>query len=146
MRCVFSGFSKYQQFCERAPFVEARDRLRKKRRRRENIELIARRAGRKPKGGNRIGYDDPVEHGVGERLSGAFHEETVSCQSNYSACPGGSSRPGRTDERAPGADQIVNDERGCSGHVADEEISGYDASAAMFVGEGLADGLATDRL
>ena len=49
-------------------------------------------------------------------------------------------------QRASGADQIVDDERGRPGHVADEEVAGDDAGAAMLVGERLADRAAERRL
>ena len=42
-------------------------------------------------------------------------------------------------QRAPGADQIIDDQRRRARDVADEEIAGDDAGAAMLVGERLAD-------
>ncbi len=135
-----TGFSEDQEVGKRSPLVEACDRLGKKWRRGKNFELIAGRAGREPKRGNRIGDYDPLERGVGKCGICAIHEETVRRQRDDPARPGSTSGSGCPHQGATRADQIIDDERRRILNVPHEQVAGDDTGAAMLVGEGLPDG------
>ena len=92
-----------------------------------------------PKRRHGVGNDEPFDGRIGEHFGGAGHEQAMRHQRDH---PARSRLPGRTcgaQQRAAGADQIVDHERGRAGDVADEEVAGDDAGAAMLVGECLAD-------
>ena len=99
----------------------------------------------KPEGRHGVGNDEPLDGGIGKNLGGAGHEQAVGDERDHPARSGLPGRPCGAQQRASGADQIVDNQRRRSRHIADEEVAGHDAGAAMLVGERLADRTAERR-
>ena len=87
-----------------------------------------------------VGDDDAVDRGIHDGSLGARHEQAMGDQRHYSLGAGPPRRLRRADQRTAGADEVVNDQRGCARDVADEKIAGDDAGAAALVGKSFADG------
>jgi hypothetical protein len=120
------------------------DRISEKRRRGQDINLVARRPSSEPEGRHGVGNDESFDSRIGKNLGGASHKKAMGNERDRSARPCLPGRPRGAKERASGTDQIVDDKRGRSRHIADEEIARDDAGAAMLVSECLTD-RATER-
>jgi len=126
--------SEDEQIGERVAGVKAANGLGQKWRHRKGIHLGLRHRRAESEGGYRVGDDDPVDGGIHERGFGARHEQAV--------CHQGADFPrgaGGAYERAAGADEIVDDERGRPDSFADKEFARYNSRAAALIDEGLAD-------
>ena len=88
--------------------------------------------------GTEFGNDDPVDRGIQQRGFGPGHEQAVRHQREHPFRTGLAGGAGRAQERAARADEVVDDERCRSRHLADEQVTRDDARAAAFVGKGFA--------
>ena len=119
--------------------MQSANDLGQERRDRQHLDLLPRRRGVEPEGGNRVGDHQPVERRIADRLFRARHEQTVRHHRQHAAGAGLTRRPRGADERGAGADQIVDDERGRARDLADEKVARYDAGAAVLFGKTLPD-------
>ena len=77
--------------------------------------------------------------GSRQDLGGSRHEQPMRHQRHDAPGSGLARRPCRAQERAAGADQVVDDEGRAAGHIAHEQVAGDDAGTAVLVRERLAD-------
>jgi hypothetical protein len=115
--------------------VEARNRLGEKRRGGEDFQLAPRGIVPQTERWHAVGDDEPLGGGVAQDRGPSRHEQPVRHQGQD---PPGSRLAGRSrrpQPRAAGADQVVDEEGGASGLMANEQVVGDDAGAAMLVRE-----------
>jgi aminoglycoside phosphotransferase family enzyme len=138
--------SEHDEVGEGAAVVKARDRLGQKRSSGEDLELAPVSLLRQPERRHAVGYDEPFDGGVGQDLCRAWHEEAMRHQGHDPPGAGLAGGPCRAQERAAGADQIVNDKGRAVRHVAHEQVTGDHPGAAMLVRKCPADGAAARGL
>ena len=103
--------------------METGNRLGEKRCRGQNHQLFPGGVGPEAERGHAIGYDDPIDGRIGQNFRCSRHEEAVRHQGQDAPGSGLARRPRGAQQRAAGADHVVDDEGGTPRHIADEEIA-----------------------
>ena len=83
---------------------------------------------------------------IGKHLGRSRHEQPMGHERDDAPGAGAARCPCGAQQRASGADQVVDDQRGRSRDIADEQVAGDHAGTAMLVGKSLADRAAERRL
>ena len=110
--------SEDEQIEEGVPCVQSANDFGQERRNRQHLDLLARRCGVEPEGGNSVGDHQLVEGRIADRLFGARHEQTVRHHRHHAAGAGLTRRPRGADERGAGRSNASASKHPCFGQVA----------------------------
>jgi hypothetical protein len=100
--------------------VQAFDRFRKQRGGCKCINFCPYRIVAEPERRHGVGHHQPVDCRIGQHVGGARHEQPMRHQGNNAACARLARGACGAQQRVAGADQIVDDQRGCVGDIADK--------------------------
>ena len=131
--------SEDEEIGERVAGVKAANGLGQKWRHRKGIHLGLRHRRAESEGGYRVGDNDAIDGRIHERGFCPRHEQAMRHQRQNTPRAGLPRGAGGAYERAAGADEIVDDERGRPVRLTDEELARYNSRAAALIDEGLAD-------